>query len=359
MPDLHNPEVAKAINENELDLRAVRGLLATDEKAFGGLFLQYLMSYPRWVNAKGEIEIGGEDYFAILAEAAEAERKAVDDGKPPRIADTGHIATISDRAHKRMESLAAVPPERLHKAFAKQERMKRGGIDETTTKFINFVNIVGHKTGCNAAASVVIGAIKRLLELLGTCNGEDFNKLDTTCNAAEDALLSFGLALAKRQDNATKEKINAANAPQTPVRDDFPTAPHPDNTQYTNPTYTEYHGTGRYIGQTIETCKNWIVIKGKEDITYTFVKSTIPLMNALINAFIGQGDREGWVDVPYRANGKVKIKWRQNLKDYPDTLRLIESREPGKSQRDYTGRVRLNLKEFPNHKKSAGQKSTR
>jgi len=167
------------------------------------------MSYPRWVNAKGEIEIGGEDYFAILAEAAEAERKAVDDGKPSRIADTGHIATISDRAHKRMESLAAVPPERLHEAFAKQERMKRGGIDETTTEFVNFVDIVGHKTGCNAAAGVVIGAIKRLLELLGTCNRGDFNKLDTACNAAEDALSVFSLALAAKQDAEVQPPVKA------------------------------------------------------------------------------------------------------------------------------------------------------
>ena len=208
MPDLHNPEVARNINENELDLKVMRGILATDEKSYGGLFLQYLMSYPRWVNAKGEIEVGGEDYFAILEEAADVERKAIDNGKPSRMADKSRIATISDRAHKRMESLAAVPPEQLHEAFAEQERLKRGGIDETSTAFLNFVNIVGYKTGCNAAAGAVMDAIKRLLELLDTCNREDFNKLDTACNTAADALLSFGLALAERQDAEATAEIN-------------------------------------------------------------------------------------------------------------------------------------------------------
>lgn len=268
MPDLHNPEVARAINENELDLKVMRGILATDEKSYGGLFLQYLMSYPRWVNAKGEIEVGGEDYFAILEESADAERKAINNVKPLRMADASHIATISDRAHKRMESLAAVPPEQLHEVFAKQERLKRGGIDEATTAFLDFVNIAGHKTGCNTAAGVVTGAIKRLLELLDTCNREDFNKLDAACNAAEDALLSFGLALAERQDAEATAKINgegkSTDKETTPdlLKDLMPESKRGDAIQYCARLVCYVWNTGEHGGK--RKSNNYVFVKAKE-----------------------------------------------------------------------------------------------
>lgn len=211
MPDLNNPDVIKAVKENELDLRVIRGILATDEKSYGGLFLQYLMSYPRWVNAKGEVEVGGEDYFSILHELAGAHCKASDAGLPTWKADTSHIAAISTRKHKRVEALAKVAPNNLHEAFAEQEREKRGGIDETSALFFEFVNMVGAKTGCNAAAGTVINAVKKLLGLLDSCGINDFNVLDAACNNTEDALTALDCALATKQDTEVMKELTTSD----------------------------------------------------------------------------------------------------------------------------------------------------
>ena len=198
LPDLSNPEVVKSINENELDLRVMRAILATDEKSYGGMFLRYLMSYPRWVNAKGEIEVGGADYFAILSDRAEAERRAGGE------TDASHIATISERRRKRMEALATVAPEELTNAFAELERQKRDGIDDIVRRFRDFVNMVGLKSNCNAAAQTAIAAIDKLVRLLDTCGINDFNVLDKACNEAEDALADFCTALAAKEDEDAK-----------------------------------------------------------------------------------------------------------------------------------------------------------
>ena len=206
MPDLKNPEVMKSITENELDLHVMRSILSTAENTCGGLFLQYLMSFPRWVNARDEIEVGGADYFDILEEAADAERKATDSGLPTWQADTKHIATISDRTHKRYEASTNVAPDKLHEAFARQERQKRCGIDDVSALFLDFVNVIGRKTGCNAAAETVINAIRNLISLLGSCGIADFLTLETACNSAEDALSAFCRALATKQDAAESSK---------------------------------------------------------------------------------------------------------------------------------------------------------
>ena len=207
MPDLRNPEVVKYVKEKGLDLQVMRGILATDEKSYGGLFLQYLMSYPRWVNARGEIEIGGEDYFTILQEMAEAEHNAIDKGEPSCEADTQHIATISDRTHQRMER--AGKSQDPTTAWRGEEADMRGGIDKTSALFLEFVNMVGAKTGCNAAAGTVINTIKRLIELLGSCGINDFNTLEAACNNAEDALSKFCCALAEKQDVAAQAPVKA------------------------------------------------------------------------------------------------------------------------------------------------------
>lgn len=216
MPDLRNPEVLKHIKEHKLDLRVMRGILATDEKSYGGLFLQYLMSYPRWVNARGGIEIGGEDYFTILQELAEAQHNATDKGKPSWEADTRHIATISDRMHQRMER--AGKSQDPTTAWCDEEADMRGGIDETSALFLKFVNMVGAKTGCNAAAGTVINTIKKLIELLGACGINDFSALDAACNETEDAFTAFNCALATKQDIAVANQPNITGTPQNALK---------------------------------------------------------------------------------------------------------------------------------------------
>ena len=206
LPDLKNPEVMNRITGNKLDLRVMRSILSTDENTCGGLFLQYIMSFPRWVNSRNEIEVGGADYFDMLEDAADAECKAIDSGSPTYHADTKHIATISARTRKRNEALANVAPDKLHEVFAQQERQKRCGIDDVSALFLDFVYVVGRRTGCNAAAETAINAIRNLIALLGSCGISDILTLETACNSAEDALSAFCRALATKQDAAESSK---------------------------------------------------------------------------------------------------------------------------------------------------------
>lgn len=119
------------------------------------------------------------------------------------------VATVAEREDAFMNALVGKNGFPTTEDYAKRNRAARGCIDEIVAGFRGLICELGTKACCNVTAMQLTAKIDALVELLGSCGINDFQTLDAACNAAEDALSVFCLALAAKQDAATQTPLKA------------------------------------------------------------------------------------------------------------------------------------------------------